>query len=408
MMNTVPARAPYPAARVQYAASLLILIGAHLVAVQIRVKLPWGNWLGPEYDPQPPALFALLALSLAAAYGVAYVAGRFPVSNRIIGRHFGIARQYRLLLAGAGLSVASIGVLLPDVSQLQLGYFAVMAAALGLALIVWGGRLNPAHQPGECFAHLARLWRSRYLPVIWLRYSIQARYNQTVLGILWIVLLPLATAAVLALAFSQFLRIQLDVPFIAFFLSALVPWGLFNQGILNGMQSLLGRMSLISQVYFPREVLVLLVLGEALVDLCFTFAAMLVVNAISGILPNVNFVYLPFLLLILGCFTLGLMLFASCLAVLVRDIPQLAAVGLQLLFYLTPIIYPIESIPDQFRVLVLLNPMASVIQAFRDVIVYNRPPDMETLYYPLVMALALLYLGYTFFKANEERLADLA
>jgi lipopolysaccharide transport system permease protein len=408
MMNTVPARAAYPAARVQYAANLLILIGAHLVAVQIRVKLPWGKWLGPEYDAQPPAIFGLLALSLAAAYGVAYVATRIPGVNRIAVQRFAITRQYRLLLVGVALSVLSVGVLLPDVSQLQLGYFAVVAAGLGLALIVWGGHLNPTHQPGELFVHLARLWRSRYLPILWLRYSIQSRYSQTALGILWIVLLPLATAAVLALAFSQFLRIQLDVPFIAFFLSALVPWGLFHQGILNGMQSLLGRMGLINQVYFPREVLVLLVLGEAIVDLCFTFAAMLVVNAISGILPNANFAYLPFLLLILGCFTLGLMLFASCLAVLVRDIPQLVAVGLQLLFYLTPIIYPIESIPDQFRVLVLLNPMASVIQAFRDVIVYNRPPDVETLYYPLVTALALLYLGYTFFKANEERLADLA
>jgi lipopolysaccharide transport system permease protein len=254
--------------------------------------------------------------------------------------------------------------------------------------------------------HLSRLWESRFLLMLWLRYNIQARYSQTILGVLWIVMLPLAMASVLALAFSEFLHIQFTMPFVSFFLAGLLPWGLFNQGILNGMRSLLGALGLASQVNFPREVLVLLALGEALVDMLFTFVAMIIVNAFSGIWPNLNYIYLPGLILILVCILLGLMLILSCLSVMIRDIPQLISVALQLLFYLTPILYPAENIPERLRYLIFINPLAPLIQAFRDVILFSRPPDMASLLYPLLVGLILLYLGYNYFKANDEQIVD--
>ena len=102
--------------------------------------------------------------------------------------------------------------------------------------------------------------------------------------------------------------------------------------------------------------LVILALGEALVDFLFTFAAMILINVLHGIFPNIYWIYLPFLIFVLVTFTLGLMLILSCLSMLVRDIPQLTVgVVLQLMFYLTPLIYPIDRIPDQFRVLLLLK-----------------------------------------------------
>jgi lipopolysaccharide transport system permease protein len=254
--------------------------------------------------------------------------------------------------------------------------------------------------------HLSRLWKSRFLLTLWLRYNIQARYTQTILGIMWIIMMPLSTAFVLALAFSEFLRIQFAVPFVAFFLTGLLPWGLFSQGILTGTRSVVSSLGLASQVNFPREVVVLLALGESLVDMVFTFAATLVINAFYGIWPNLYYIYLPLLLFILVCVLLGLMLFLSCLSVVIRDIPQLVAVILQLLFYVTPILYPTENIPDKFRILILLNPLASLIQAFRDVILYSRAPDIATLVYPLAVGLVLLYLGYNYFKAHEEHLVD--
>jgi lipopolysaccharide transport system permease protein len=384
-----------------YAANVAILIGAHLIAVQIRLRLPWGNVLGAEYEPQPPLFFVIMAAAQALAYALAAWSAQTPLRRLLTPRS-----QFRVLLIGAALAVLGALWLLPDLSQLQLVYFSLIASLLGACLIVYPGRINPQQGSDTFFLHLWRLWRNRALLVLWLRYNIQSRYSQTVIGILWIVLLPLATSAVLALAFSQFLRINYDVPFVVFFLAGLVLWQLFSSGIFGGMSAILGKIGLINQVNFPREIAVLLVIGEGLVDFCFIFLAFVIVNALNGIHPNGMWLYLPFLLLLLICFTLGAMFFLSSLSLMIRDIPQLVSVIMQLLFYLTPILYPVENMPEQFRFIVLLNPVGLIVQAFRDVTVYGRAPDMLSLYYPLVMAFTLLYMGYAYFKANESRLAD--
>jgi ABC-type polysaccharide/polyol phosphate export permease len=383
------------------ALSLSTLVGAFLVSAQIRVRLPWGNALGADYDPVPLGFYPVLIAALALAYLVAAIAEGTPLYRWLTRR-----RHARVQLVAVGLAALGGWFLLPDLSQLQVGYFMVIAIVLCLFVLVYPARISVTEDRLALIDDLAKLWQSRHLLRLWLGYNIQSRYSQTILGILWIVLLPLSTAAVLALAFSQFLKIQLDIPFVVFFLCGLVHYGFFQQGVLTGMRSVMSAGGLISQVNFPREVLVLLAAAEALVDLAFTFLAMLIVNALHGIFPNLNYLYLPFLMVILIAFTVGLMLILSCLTMFARDVPQLVAVALQLLFYLTPIIYPVESIPAQFRVLLLLNPIAGLIQGFRDVIAYNRPPDLVSLYYPLVMALVLLYAGYSYFKAHEESFTD--
>lgn len=386
----------------QFAANLVILIGAHLIAVQIRLRIPWGLPLGPEYDAQPFGFYPVAAGALALTYALAWLVSRSALGRRFLAPK----RQFRVLLVGLALTLLGTLLFLPDLSQLQLIYFVVTVLILGLCVIVWPGRINPKGSGQDFFANIARLVTSRSLLGLWLRYNIQSRYSQTLLGIFWIVLLPLATAGVLALAFGQIIRVDYGVPFISFFLAGLVPWGVFNQGMGNGVQSLISRMALINQVNFPREVLVLLALGEALIDLSFTFLIMVVINMLNGIYPNVQWIFLPVLLAILVCFTLGMMFFVSSLSVMVRDIPQLISVVLQLLFYISPILYPVSNIPDRFRFVVLLNPIALVIEALRDILIYARTPDPLTLYYPLVVSLALLYMGYAFFKANEDRIAD--
>ncbi|PJF30829.1 MAG: hypothetical protein CUN51_06490 [Candidatus Thermofonsia Clade 1 bacterium] len=387
----------------QYTANVAILIGAHLIAVQIRLRLPWGNTLGPEYEAQPPLFLLVIAGGQALAYLIASWTARTPLRRWLTPRS-----QFRLLILGIGLIVLGTLWLLPDLSQLQLVYFGVAAAAVGVCAIVYPSRINPQQDSGTLLTHLWRLWHNRALLGLWLRYNIQSRYSQTVVGIFWIILLPLAMSSVLALAFSQFLRINYDVPFIVFFLAGLVLWQLFSSGIFGGMSAILSRMGLINQVNFPREIVVLLVIGESLVDFCFTFLAFVIVNALNGIYPNVMWLYLPLLLFILVCFTLGVMFFLSCLSLMIRDIPQLVSVVMQLLFYLTPILYPVQNVPEQFRFIFLISPLGLIVQAFRDVTVYGRAPDPLSLYYPLVVALTLLYMGYAYFKANESRLADFA
>jgi lipopolysaccharide transport system permease protein len=374
-----------------------------LVAVQLRLKLTQGKSLGSDYQAHSLKLYLILALTLALVQSANAVWMRFRHTSGALSPY----RQFSVLFFSQVLFLGPAVFFSPDLSQLQLAYFEIAGVLLGLGVVVWPGHLRKVRQADTFVSDLKRLWDNRSLLGLWLNYNIRSRYSQTVLGILWIVLLPLSTSAVLTIAFTQFLRIKTDVPFIVFFMAALVPYGVFTQGVQNSTRTILGMMGLLNQVYFPREVLVLVTLGEALVDLFFTSLAMLAVNALYGFWPNTLFIFLPVILAILVMFTLGLMLFVSCLSVLIRDVPQLVSVVLQLAFYLTPILYPMDDFPVRYRTLILINPLASVIQAFREIIVYHRDPDPVMLYYPAVMAVALLYTGYAFFKSNEDRFADL-
>jgi ABC-type polysaccharide/polyol phosphate export permease len=380
---------------VAFLAVFAIITGAMLVAIQVRLRIILGKPLGEEYLAQPLSLFIILLMSAATSTWMMSRTGR--LISRI--------SYFMTVLLALGFSTLITVLLLPDVSLLQLVYFNIFGVLIGSATILLPPR--PIRDT-DFFYHLAKLWENRVLLSLWVRYNVRSRYSQTFLGIAWIILLPLSTSFIMAFVFSQIFPARFigDVPFISFFLSAVTAWNVFSQGILNGTTSLTREMGLMSQIYFPREILVIVKLGETLVDFTFTFAAMLVVNAIFGVWPNENFIYLPAVILIQVIFTLGLMMFVSYITVMVRDIPQLVAVSLQLLFYLTPIIYSVQSIPANLSFMLLINPIALIIDAYRSIIVYNTPPDPVNLYYPLVMAGVLLYTGYMFFKAYEKRLVD--
>jgi lipopolysaccharide transport system permease protein len=379
--------------------NVLILIGAFLVSVQLRLRIAVGSTLY-AYDAQPILAFVFILLSA--------VVGVLLLEN--ISRQLGPARrQFRALLVGIALSFALIASFLPDVSQLQLLYYVLFASLLGFALIGLPAKLlrSRENKRPDFIASLLILRDKRLLLWTWVRNNIRARYSQTTLGILWIVLLPLMQALILAFVFSQFVRMDVGgVPYISFYLAGLIVWNLFNQGVINSTTSLTNMLALMNQIYFPREILVLTKLGELIVDVTFTFVAMVVINLVVGITPNIYWIYLPLLLLITLSLTLGLMFFLSYISVMVRDIPQLAFVVLQMLFYLSPILYPTSMIPVQFNFIVLINPLVPLLEGFRNVLVYNTPPDIISLYYPAVVAASALYLGYTFFKANERRLTD--
>lgn len=381
---------------------LAVLVGAMLVAVQTRLKYTYGQRLGDDYQAHPIGFYVFMLLAIAVAYFIIWLLLRVGLKLTAA------LRQLFVLWLATGLIIGASVVFLPELSGLQLAYFGAAAAVFAPCVTVipalWRG------PDGESVsAHLMKLWGYRVLFLIWLRFNILARYSQATLGILWIILLPLSTSLVLAFVFSRFLRVGVtvgDVPFVTFFLAALVPWTLFQQGMLKGISSILNQIGLINQVYFPREILVLIALGEALVDVFFMFAAMLVINGVSGVWPTWLYLYLPLLILIQALFMLGLMLFLSCLSVLIRDIPQLIGVLLQLLFYLSPILYPASFIPEKYRFILAINPLVPLIQAYRDIIVYHRAPDFSTLYFPLVVSIIILFMGYVFFKSKEENLAD--
>ncbi|MBI5929648.1 MAG: ABC transporter permease [Chloroflexi bacterium] len=379
-----------------------LLVGANLVAVQTRLKYTYGKPLGDDYQAHPISLYILMLFSILVANFIIWIVIRVGLKLTVA------IRQLIILWLATGILVGLATLFIPTLSQLQLGYFAAAALLFSPCITVipalWRG------SDGEPVSvHLAKLWNYRVLLIIWLRFNVLSRYSQATLGIFWIILLPLSTSLVLAFVFSRFLRVGVTsegVPFVTFFLAALVPWTLFQQGITKGSTSVFSQIGLINQVYFPREILVLITLGEALVDVFFMFLAMLVINGVSGVWPNWLYIYLPMLILIQALFMAGLMLFLGSLSVIVRDIPQLIGVLMQLLFYLSPILYPASLIPHRYRFILAINPLVPLFQAYRDIIVYAQTPDFATLYFPLVVSVIVLFMGYVYFKSREDGFAD--
>lgn len=384
-------------------AEWFVLVGALLFSAQLRMQGPLGGPLGDQYDATPPNVFLALAVAALATNLLNQSAiSTWRFFRLVLSDH----HPYRRFVLTVLLACALVLITVPGISKIQLLVFALSGISIGALAIAIPFRIYIGHPRSNIKQSLGALIASRSLLSIWLRFNIESRYSQRILGVLWIVLLPISTSLVLAFAFSQFMRIDLDVPFIAFYMSAVVPYNLFSNSLLNSTNSVVGKLSIIGQVYFPREVLVLLTLGEGLVDFAFAFITMLVINVLVGVYPNSNFVYLPILFGILVAILLGLMLLASAISVKVRDIPQIIAVLLQLLFFLTPVIYPINSVPENFQMIFLLNPLAPIIQGFRDVITYGMAPNLISLGYPLVSGIVLLTIGFSVFKSFENEMAD--
>lgn len=301
--------------------------------------------------------------------------------------------------------------LLPEVSLLQIGYFIIATGMVGVLVIVLPERLRATAYLQTTVADNARdFWVHRHLLLIWLKYNIEARYRQTILGIVWIVLLPLAHALVLAFAFTELLGAKkiLDVPFVAFILSGIVSFGIFQTIVFKSRGAILSSRGLIKQVYFPKEILVFLLVGEALVDFVFSFAATIFVLLVfyqSRI--NSYYVLIPIPIFILTALATGLAFFVGWFSMVIRDLEQLVAIFMQLLYYSTVLYSPTRVSNPTVKRIMALNPVAAPVAAFRDIVLYERAPDWVSLYLSGVLAVVLLYLGYVVFKVNEDRFVDM-
>lgn len=399
--NNTSARAGYAGIARDTAVDAAILMVAYLIATYFRQTLPIGGSVGDTYTWFSPSIYVVIALGAI----IGHVA-TLPLWTR--GRTLSQRDRLAAAFLGLGAALVLLGVLLPFQSGLQKGYFTGAAVVLLLLIVPVPAAAHSDEGLPSFAANIRRLRANRGLLRIWVQYNVQSRYAQAFLGILWIILLPLSTALVMNIVFSELLPPQqTGVPFISFLLVGLVCWGLFNQAIAAGMRSILGAMGLVNQIYFPREIIVLSALGEAMVDAFFMLVATVVINLVVGIYPTFYFLLIPFVIVIQLAFCLGLMFIVSWLSVLVRDIPQLVSVLLQILFYLCPIIYTVEALPLRFQPLIALNPLSSLINAYRDLIIYGRLPNLLSLVYPAALAMGVLIFGYRLFKSNEDRFADM-
>jgi lipopolysaccharide transport system permease protein len=237
--------------------------------------------------------------------------------------------------------------------------------------------------------------------------EIQVRYRQSILGIAWAVLQPVALMLMFTLIFSVLLKVDSDdIPYPIFSYSALLPWTFFSNSLSSAIPSLESNAALIKKIYFPRELFPISSVLAAFVDFLIAAIIFLGLMFYYHVSFTTNMLYVVPILLIQIIFTLGICFFASALNVYYRDIRYALPLLIQLWMYASPIIYPMSQVPDHLKTFYLLNPMAGIMDGYRNVLVKGLAPEFYYVGIAAAGAIILFVLGYLYFKRIEMTFAD--
>lgn len=254
---------------------------------------------------------------------------------------------------------------------------------------------------------LTEFWQRRSLLWHMTVRHLRGQYKQSVLGYAWAFVNPLSQMLILSFVFSVILRIpSQDVPYPLFLLVGLVPWIFFSGTVSSATDSVVGAASLVTKVYFPREVLPTAAMLTKLVDLGFGILILIGLMVYFGHPPEWTAVWLPVLFFIHILFMLGLAFPLAALNVYFHDVRFLVGVVLLMWFYMTPVIYPVELVPDRYRILFDLNPNSLFINAYRRVLLEGVDPGLDRVFLGTVIALLTFLIGYYLFKRMESGFAD--
>ncbi len=250
------------------------------------------------------------------------------------------------------------------------------------------------------------LWRSRDLFLILAERDIRLRYRQTALGVIWVILQPLATALIFAAIFGLFAKLPSDgQPYLLFVFAAMLPWNLFSAGVQRAGNSLITDARLITKIYFPRPVIPIASVSAVLLDFAVAGLVMLVLMLVYGTPFSPALLALPPLVVVTLAITVGMSLFFSALNVYYRDFSYALPFVIQAWIYVSPVVYASSIVPDRWRLLYGLNPLVGVIDGFRWAIL-GGPVPMATLVESVVIATLMLVVGAFVFKRVERSFAD--
>lgn len=237
--------------------------------------------------------------------------------------------------------------------------------------------------------------------------EIKARYKQSILGYAWVILNPFFQMIVMVFVFSKILRFEnLGVPYPIFLYAGLLPWSLFTNSLSSSVNSLVGNASLLTKVYFPREIFVISTIWAKVIDFFLASTVFVFFMVFFHIPITTNILWIIPIFLIQLIFIYGLSLILATFNLLYRDIQYLLGLVLLLWMYLTPVIYPVEIFPEQYRWIFQLNPMAVLINAYRQTLLGGGQPNYTSLTIALLLSLLIVFIGYRLFKHLEGVFAD--
>lgn len=252
------------------------------------------------------------------------------------------------------------------------------------------------------------LWFSHELLLFFTWRDLKIRYKQTILGVLWALFQPFITMVVFTIFFGKFGKIPSDnIPYPVFVFSGLLLWQLFSATLLQASNSLVGQQNLLTKVYFPRLILPISSLFSNLVDFFIASFILIGLMIYYNFVPNLVGLFIVPLLVIITCFfSIGLGLFLASLNVKYRDIKYILPFFVQIMMFLTPVIYP-SSILGRFSWFLAINPMTGVIKAMRAALFGGQPINWFLLFLSALVSLIFFIFGLIYFKKTEKYFADL-
>ena len=257
------------------------------------------------------------------------------------------------------------------------------------------------------YLNLRGIWEYRELLLFLAWRDLKARYAQTAIGFAWAVIQPVATMLLFTLVFSYFAKLPSDgIPYPIFVYAALLPWGYFSRSLDKSSFSTVAESNLITKVYFPRIIVPISATIIGLVDFAIAFVLFLIMMAFYGVMPSWQAIFIPVFLLLTLLTSLAVSLWLAALFVRFRDIAAAMPLVTQVWMFSSPVVYPASLVPERWRWLYDLNPMAGVIEGFRWALLKAPPPSLERLAVTMLFVSAILLLGMAYFNRMARKFAD--
>jgi lipopolysaccharide transport system permease protein len=265
-------------------------------------------------------------------------------------------------------------------------------------------------RPGWRAVDFNELYQNRDLLAFWTWRNLKGRHAQSALGLGWAIIQPVVNTVIFTVVFGTLVGVKSDgVPYPLFALCGMMMWSYFSSALREAVESLTQYTAMLTKVYFPRLILPLSSIIGKLIDLSILSLLFIPVMLWYGYIPRIEaIVVVPSLILMLVLTTFGLALWLSALAVQYRDVSHGLAFAIQALMYMSPVVYSDHIVPQRFRILYGLNPVAGVIGGMRAVVLGTGPQPWDLVLPGTAVALVLAVSGLYYFRSRERIFADVA
>lgn len=256
---------------------------------------------------------------------------------------------------------------------------------------------------------LSEIWEQKILLYALVNRNIKLRYKQTLLGILWVVIQPLALSGVFALIFGQFFSLSTgQEPYLAFSLASILIWQLFSRAMGDASISLTAFSSVITKVYFPRILIPLASVFTALFDFLIVLPIILaLIFCVNGSIPLHVLWVMPGVVILTILFAFGLSLCFCSINIVFRDVQHVIPFILQIGFYLSPVVYGIEMVSEKWKNLYSFNPLVGIIESFRFALLSSsKAPELGVMVYSISCTIGIVIVGAYLFSRVEQTMAD--